>query len=328
VRQEVQELSDVAALSHLWAPADLPPVARALRIEDLPAVGALQEPVRYLREPELPEGAVIGLTGDSGSGKSTIATAWARDLIASKRSALILDRENPRSVAADRMARLGLEDSPLLRWAGGWIGEDAPVPDAEMVVDWVTALEPKPFVIVDSLAAFLGGDENSAGDMRKFMHRSRRLADLGATVVVLHHDGKADSARDFRGSSDFKAAVDAAFHVTKVGPDARLDRVRLRCFKSRYGFCGDVIYNYAGGEMRRDDQVAAPIKTVTAQLRDLLRLNPGITGADMESRAFAEGIARSRVREFLNDGVLQGSIERNMGTKNAKRYLWIGGENE
>ena len=91
------------------------------RIEELPAVGALAEPVCYIREPELPEGAIIGLTGDSGSGKSTLATAWGRDAIAAGRPVLILDRENPRSVALDRMRRLKLPDCPLgWRLERGW----------------------------------------------------------------------------------------------------------------------------------------------------------------------------------------------------------------
>jgi ABC-type glutathione transport system ATPase component len=86
-----------------------------VRIDDLTAVCKSQEVVRFVREPELPEGGVVALTGDSGSGKSTLATAWMRDSIAAGRAALILNRENPRRVAADRMTRLGLHDSPLLR---------------------------------------------------------------------------------------------------------------------------------------------------------------------------------------------------------------------
>ena len=153
------------------------PAKPATRIIDLPPVGAHQEPVAYIREPELPEGSVIGLTGDSGGGKSTIATAWARDAIKAGRAVLILDRENPRGVAFERMNRLGLEDGPLLRWAGGWTGDDAPMPDEPSILDWVSSIEgPKPFVIVDSLVAFLSGDENSAGGKCSIHFRARMLA--------------------------------------------------------------------------------------------------------------------------------------------------------
>lgn len=298
-------------------------------IADLPAVGELQDVVRYIREPELPEGAVIGLTGDSGSGKSTLATAWARDVIATGRPACFLDRENSRQGVHDRMKRLGLTDGPRLRWSGGWIGEDAPLPDAPAVVEWVTACDPRPLLVVDSTVAFMAGsDENNASDMRKFLHRARRLADLGATVVVLHHDGKADSARDFRGSSDFKAALDMAFHCTNVSSDSRLDRIRLRCFKSRFGFSGEIVYHYADGRMVRDERSHAPERTAAELLTGILRLNPGITAGDFENRAFRQGIARGRARDFLGDGVLEGSIERKSGPKNAKQYMWLGGERE
>ncbi|MDP8988614.1 MAG: AAA family ATPase, partial [Acidobacteriota bacterium] len=153
-------------------------IGRGQRVEDLPAVACAAECIRYVREPELPAGSVIALTGDSGSGKSTIATAFVRDAIAKGIPCLILDRETPRPVAVDRMQRLDLADSELLRWWGGWNG-DAPAPDSPKVVQWVRSCEARPIVVIDSLIAFLEGDENDATAMRAFMHGSRRLADIG-----------------------------------------------------------------------------------------------------------------------------------------------------
>ena len=72
-----------------------------------------------------------------------------------------------------------------------------------MVLEWVRNCEARPLIIIDSMSAFHGGDENSASETRAFLNQARQLADLGATPIVLHHDGKADTAKDYRGSSDF-----------------------------------------------------------------------------------------------------------------------------
>jgi GTPase SAR1 family protein len=301
--------------------SDLAESTQSTGIDNLPAVADTQDEVPYLIKPELPAGCVIGVTGDSGSGKSTLATAWARDIIATGRPCLLLDRESPRAVARDRMARLNLLDNALLRWAGGWIG-DVPDPGSPKVIGWVRQTNPKPLVLIDSLAAFLGGDENSASDMRDFMHKARRLADMGATVVVIHHDGKAESAKDFRGSSDFKASLDQGFHTTNISSDGKLDRIRLRCFKSRFGLNGEIVYHYAGGRFVRDERPDAPIKTVTAQLTALLRQFPGLNASQFEDKAAAEGIGRNRARDFLGDGVLSGFIDLRTGSRNAKKY-WL-----
>ena len=119
------------------------------------------------------------------------------------------------------MNRLSLTDSPLLRWYGGWYGE-IPSPASREVLEWVRSCDPKPLIIIDSLIAFLGGDENDASVMRGFMNGVRQLTDLGATVITIHHDGKSTTAKTFRGSSDFKSAVDQAFHVTNITSDESL----------------------------------------------------------------------------------------------------------
>jgi hypothetical protein len=192
--------------------------------------------------------------------------------------------------------------------------------DSLIVWTWVEGCAIKPLIVVDSLIAFIGGDENDALVMRAFTHQARRLADLGATVIVIHHDGKAETARDFRGSSDFKASFDQAFHVTNVGSDSRLDRIRLRCFKSRYGFTGSLIYNYADGAFLRDDRRDAPARSVGDQLTDLLRQHPGIGAKKFEDLAIEKNLGRSQAREFLSNGALDGTIKREKGARNQDRH--------
>lgn len=288
-------------------------------IDALPSVCAAQEAIQFVREPELPEGCVIALTGDSGSGKSTLATAWVRDAISGGRPCLILDRESPRSVAVERMERLGLSDGPLLRWWGGWLGE-VPGPASAVVLRWVESCNPKPLIVIDSLIAFLEGDENDATQMRRFMHTLRQLADRGATVIVIHHDGKSETSRDYRGSSDIKASVDQAFHVSNLGEDGKLDRITLRCFKSRIGFSGLISYRYAGGKFLRDERQDAPARTVADQLSDLLRQNPGIRTKEFEDAAVRKGVGRNKARDFLADSVLSGAIRREVAGRNQFRH--------
>jgi hypothetical protein len=60
------------------------------------------------------------------------------------------------------------------------------------------------------------------------------LANLGATVVVLGNSGKAETAREYRGSSDIKAAVDMAYKLETIsGNQGKLGKLALKCFKSR-----------------------------------------------------------------------------------------------
>ena len=298
-------------------------IEKRLRIVDLPDVRACASTeIEYLISPMLPKGAVVALTGDSASGKSTLATAWGRDI---EGPVLFLDRENPLCVIADRLDRLGFPDSPRLRFWGGWCDQEAPMPDAPAVVEWLKTCGSSPLIIVDSLSAFHGGDQNSAGEMRTFMDRCRQIANLGATVVIVHHDGKSETAKDYRGSSDFKAAIDCGFHVTNFGNDGLLDKMVMRPFKMRMGSCGELVYFYADGRFVCGDAAEAR-ETVGTQLTALLRQNPGIAVKQFEDLAADSGLGRNRARSFLSDGVLSGAIKRSVGSRNLMRHYLAGME--
>jgi len=291
-------------------------------IENLPGLFEAQAAIQFLIEPELPFGSVVAFTGDSASGKSTLATALARDAIIRDYPVLVLDRDNPPSILRDRGERLGLSDGPLLRvWHGG-LSHEVPELSSPIVYQWVASCVPQPLVIVDSVIAFYKGDENSSADMRRFMAGPRRLAHLGACVILIHHDGKSETARYFRGSSDFKAAIDQGFHVANSSADSsrKLDRLHLRCFKSRYGFSGDLWYRYAGGCMVREDRPEVSERTLADQFRALLEQHPAISKKEFEDLATKEGLGRNRARAFLANGVQCQRIDFKQTGRNRQSY--------
>ena len=323
-----EDLVDItAAGQELFATVNAHQGTAYQSVEDLPTIAACgTNDIEYLRYPELPRGAIVAATGDAGSGKSTLVTAWLRDAWHTKGvPSLVLDRENPVSVIADRLRRLGMQDGPGVRFWGGWLAEEAPLPDSRVILDWVRRCEPRPIVAVDSFSAFGPLDQNDAGETRAFMNRCRRVADLGATVVVIHHSGKADSAKDYRGSSDFVAAIDQGYHLSSFGCDGKLDRLVLRPFKSRIGAAAEITYSYADGQFLRDDAAEAR-QTVSEQLTALLRLNPGVTARKFDDLVNDRGLGRNRSRTFLGDGILSGTVRFEQGPKNAKRYFLAGME--
>jgi hypothetical protein len=207
--------------------------------------------------------------------------------------------------------------------------EEAPQPDDPRIIDWVKRMVAQtgksPLVIVDSLVSFFleDEDENSAVDMRALFNRCRALTKLGATVIVIHHTNRNGEPR---GSSDFKPASDQAFLVKNSDRDGGrlLDLITLTCEKSRYGVSGNIKYHYGDGKMHRFED-PAPDKTVTDQLIELLKANPGILSGPFAELAHKRGLGRNRGRVFLKDRVKSGAIRLEKGGRK-RHHFWCGAE--
>jgi hypothetical protein len=74
----------------------------------------------------------------------------------------------------------------------------------------------------------------------------------------------------------------------------------------------------------RDERADAPARTVSDQLTDLLRQNPGIGAKEFETQALASGLGRNRARDFLQDGIRAGVI-RLESVGNCHKHLLIEG---
>ena len=295
-------------------------------IESLPPPGASTEGVSYVIDPELPEGAVVAFTGAAGAGKSTLVTAYAREALARGRRVLVLDRENPEHVVVQRLRSLAIDPAhPDLKWWGGWNQAQAPFADHAEVVAFFKACEKPGVLIVDNLGAFHGGDENEAGEMRAFFGPLRRLADMGVCVITLHNTGKSETAKEYRGSSAFNDCLDQGIFVSNVSADGRLDKLILKCFKSRFDLNGtNIVYRYDDGRFTKDERNQAGEIVASERLTSILRSNPGIAQARFENLAVQEHISRVLARQFLSDGTLGGLIRRERQARNRFCYFLVG----
>jgi len=326
----VTDESDIEALDMKCEPSDqndTPEATAGIRsVEEIqPIRFYAAQPIAYVVEGMIAAGTITAITGDSGSGKSTLAMAIANavskgipfaGLATIKCRVLVLDRENPRDVVAERMQRLGIEDGPDFIVWGGWCPEEAPSPWSSRIEEYVR--QTAPVIIVDSFIAFYDGDENDASQMRAFMRGLRRLADLGATVVLLHHSGKNDS--NYRGSTDFKAAIDIGFKLFNFGDPSRLTNLRLKAFKPRFEVLRQIVLNCRGGRFESDQKPVACTTEVT--VKQIIMSNPGIKTKEFENSAAAKGIARNQARGWLDDAVKRHLVRVETGLHNARFHYW------
>lgn len=334
----------------IGAEAEMPPVwdevpvdgeeGYALKIRSIDALPPLSA---YASKPKcrfavpglIPLSQIIVFASESGHGKSFFLlwllsritqglSALGRETL--KCSALVFDAENPWEIVAERAAEMGLDlDNPLLHWWGTFTEEPHPTLDSPIVLEWAAA-NPDSVVVIDSQVAFIDGDENSSKDVAAFYAKLRKLASIGPAVIVLAHTGKADTSKEYRGSSYIKGACDVGFNLTNFGGN-RLGKMRLRTFKARSAAIdSDLIMRYENGNFVSDDQPTAVAKTVTEQLIELLKRNPGIKAREFEQRAADAGLGWGRARQFLKNGIACGDISVEKGPRNQQFHTWTGAE--
>lgn len=187
----------------------------------------------YTLKNYLPANSLCSIYGPSGSYKSFLAVSWACHIAADRKWAgksvsggtvMYIVGEGgigvPRRVKAwenihqRKVTNLALVNRPVF-----------PV-RCEEVQEVVKAArdiqkekgQPVQLIVIDTLARCFGGnDENDARDMGAFIEGCDTIKrETGATVLVVHHSGKDDS-KGARGSSSFRAALDAEFNVRREG---------------------------------------------------------------------------------------------------------------
>ena len=313
----------------LTDPAGQPvaPPTRITEVTRLPPVWDMNAEVQWLVRDIIPRASVNLLSAESGTGKTWLAYAIAGAVahgstfigsaVDAATPVLYVDGENPLYVVKRNLTGLGITQTDNLRVWGGWNTDAPPGPEDERIVRF--ARDAKPLLIWDSLVEFAEADEQSSTEMRKFLDHFRKLAHLGATVIILHHTGKSPTSRDYRGSSDIKASVDMAY-VIKGNPRlGKLHRLDMEPFKSR--IAPGQTFSMLFSENRGFTAVTMPARPAPLDpetiLDRIIRENPGSNGTRIKDLAKPLGVGRNTVDEILKGGKYRSEA----GSGRSKRYF-------
>lgn len=300
-------------------------------VRELPSIFGMHIEQEWLVEGLIPINSVIMISGESGGGKSTFTLALAKAISTGtkflgkevqKRPVLILDRENGLPVYTERIKRLDIEENPdLLVW-GLFSGVATPEKGDLTLREFVE--REKPLLIFDSFVAFHPGNEQDATETRNYMNWYRELAANGATVIVIHHTGKGENTKDYRGSSDIKASLDVGLTLTAKKPLLKL--LQLRPFKTREGVLDPINVGLEGAEF-------VPIATEFVEPSDPLwklveaavAASPALKQADY-IKLFPDAPV-GKIRKILLTGETNGTFRTEKGLHNATFYYPGNGKN-
>ncbi|MCG7493291.1 AAA family ATPase [Thalassobius sp. Cn5-15] len=202
-RFRVQHVSDIEAREPDFIVGDLIEARSCVVVFGAPGSGksfvtldvaACVASGREFHGKEVQQGCAVYVAGEGGAGIKRRLQAW------SKHTGEELDKSKPLFVIQSPIEMLNASD---VKAACDAIAEAT----GEFTIK---------IIVLDTLARNFGdGDENSTGDMNRFvMAVGRMIERFGCTVVVVHHSGHGDNSRG-RGSSALRAAADAEFRVEK-----------------------------------------------------------------------------------------------------------------
>jgi hypothetical protein len=279
-------------------------------LSQLPSVWSLESSLDWCVEEMIARGSITLICSESGTGKTWLGYYIAGCVACGvpvlgrrvwRSKVLYLDGENPLYTVKQRLVDLGIRETHDLSVWGGWNVSPPQGPHSRLVIDF--ARQYRPLIIFDSLIEFHPGSEQSSTETRAFMKYLRALANLGATIVVLHHSGKAETARIYRGSSDIKAAVDTAYQLESIDKESnRLGRLRLKCFKGRLMPGQNFELEFRAKEGFVACAVAARTGTVEEIITEILQANPGSNQTEIVRLGRNRGCGKGQLEQCLGTG--------------------------
>ena len=212
--------------------ADTPFPAPKKRIEILRMDQLKDEAVQWLIEDLVPAKAFAAIYGKPGSFKSFVAIYLSQMIAAgqpafgkptAQGTCLYIAGEGQAGLKkrsdASRITH-NIEPSVPLYFIKRSLNLSSTLEDMQELIKEIHELGIAPsLIVVDTLARNFVGDENSSSDMSQFIAVIGELiAQLGCTVLVVHHAGK-DESKGMRGSSALLGAVDAELECVRTSDE-------------------------------------------------------------------------------------------------------------
>ncbi|MBK9166260.1 MAG: AAA family ATPase [Bryobacterales bacterium] len=281
-----------------------------MTVDEIPPLRSISNgTIEWDIHPYIARKSITAFSGDGGCGKSHLLSDLLRRAWRNGHPVLLLDRENGADVVCERHNFLAISDDPDYRIWGGWCRESPPDPASGAIQRWVHQhAERHPIVGIDSLVSFCESDENDNSAMRKVLDRWRTLTHIGASLALINHSGKADTAKQWRGASGIRDGVDRGLLIQDLSrPGIRLESLRVTTWKARVGAPVDAVLKLQDGEFLIDDRSEQEV--LAGRLEDLLRANPGIQTRQWEEVLKSVGIPRDPARIWLARAIDEGRAE-------------------
>lgn len=292
-------------------------------LSEIPSVFSLESQIDWAVDGMIAKGSITLICAESGTGKTWLgyylAGCVARGTPVFGHAVhgcqvLYLDGENPLYVVKQRLVDLGIAETPNLTIWGGWNTSPPVGPESPLVIEFARR---GGLIIYDSLIEFHPGSEQSSTETRAFMRKFRRLTHLGATVIILHHTGKAETAKLYRGSSDIKAAVDTAYLLTRDSEDpVELGELSMNCFKARLAPGRHFGMKFEKGLGFVSCESFKSSRTTTEVITKILKINPCINQTAITELGRAQGCSKRQIENCLRAG----KWVRSRGPKNSTLY--------
>lgn len=228
-----------------WAEVDFAAVLDTDRPPVVPTVLAIDTlPRRHLFYPA----AVNGIHGDSGIGKSWVATLALAEEMKAGRNVMLIDYEDGPYTLKERLLALAAPRDAIAAHLSYRRPNEEQVDATTAHLCQVIRDRAISLVVIDSLGEAFGVegiDENADSEVGPYLREKvRPLADAGAAVVIIDHSTKSKDNPLFPSGSKRKRAAmtGSSFYVTAVAPPSRSDglttssgRLELTCAKDRHG---------------------------------------------------------------------------------------------